>query len=764
MVRGDYNISDKWRLFARVIKDNDSQDMPYGQWNADFNIPFGPMNFGQPGRSSILNLTTILDPTLTNEFIFGHSKNRLNIDPVTDAFSRTKLGLQFRMPYPTASPVDLIPNFQYDVPNAPFTAFNGTPFRNVNHTFDFTDNMGKVFTGHTLKWGVFVQRSRKDQTAFTPANGTINFNRDSANPGDTNWAFANALVGTFRTFQQSNIVRNGLYRYTNAEFYVQDNWKLRRNLTLDYGMRFYYIQPQYDAALQTSSFNPQFFTRENQVLLYQRARNPANNQVQALNPGTGQFAPAALIGAIVPGVGSFANGMAQAGVNKYPRGLIDSRGIHYAPRIGLAWNPGWGKGAVIRLGGGVFYDRFQGNPVFDMLPNPPSTLSPTIFYGNISTAADTPGVLFPANVRGFSKQGQIPTTYNWNLTVQKEVSHRILLDVAYVGSVSRHLLNTLQFNNVPFGSAWLPQFQDPTAATPRFDGTTTLPVNYTRPYVGLANANVTQFNSTSNYNSFQLSANRRFGSGLNFGVAYTWSHALGTASGDGDGFHPLNAKMGNYGPLTFDTRHVLVFNYLYTLPKLARGGNFLDNPVGRRIVNGWEIAGITSMRSGMPTGVGYGVSGIGGAELNRRITGSETWGPRVVLTGSPVLNSGRTENQWVRNDVFLPAQKGSVGLDSAIRGYLYGIGDHVWDISIFKNIPFTSNESRFIQLRLEMFNTFNLVRYSGFGTGVTFRSLTDNSITNLPTALGGGGGRFGYGAISGARDPRIIELAVKIYF
>lgn len=765
IARGDYNINEKWRLFARMIRDKDSQDMPYGQWSADYNIPFGPMRFGQPGRSSILNLTTIINPTLTNEFIFGHSKNRLTIDPVNDAFSRTRLGLQFRMPFPNASPIDLIPNFQFDVPNAPFTGFNGTPFRNVNHTFDFTENMSKVFPRHTLKWGAYIHRSRKDQTAFTPANGTINFNRDAQNPGDANWSFANALLGNFRTFQQSNIVRNGRYRYTNAEWYVQDNWKLRSDLTLDYGIRFYIIQPQYDAHLQTSSFNATFFTAEKQVVLYQRARNPANNQIQAFNPITRQFAPAALIGALIPGVGDFANGMARAGLNGYPRGLIDSRGVHYAPRFGLAWSPPWAKGGVLRIGGGAFYDRFQGNPVFDMLPNPPSTLSPTIFYGNLSTAADSPGVLFPANVRGFSKEGQVPTTYNWNVSVQKEIPYRILLDVGYVGQVARHLLDVYDYNNVPFGSAWLPQNQDPTVAQPRFDGTTTLPVNFYRPFVGFGSVRVTDFGGSSNYNSLQVSANRRLASGLQFGLTYTWSHALGISSGDGDTLHPLNARLANYGPLTFDVRHIFVLNYVYELPKPARSRNFLDNPAGRAVFNGWQVSGITLFRTGQPVGIGYSVQGIGGAELNRRITGSETWGPRIVMTGSPKLDKHkRNEFQQVDYTVFRPAPRGSIGIDSGPPGYLYGFGDHNWDITVMKNFPFSKEQGRFLQIRLEMFNAFNHTRFASYNTGVQFAGIDNPQINNLPTALGGGGGRFGFGAITGARDPRIIEVAAKVYF
>ena len=86
--RGDYNINDKWRFYSRFMKTKSEQDRAYGQWNADYNIPFAPMNFGNPGWSVINNLTTVFNPTLTNEFIFGSSKNVLNIDPVDDTFNR----------------------------------------------------------------------------------------------------------------------------------------------------------------------------------------------------------------------------------------------------------------------------------------------------------------------------------------------------------------------------------------------------------------------------------------------------------------------------------------------------------------------------------------------------------------------------------------------------------------------------------------------------------------------------------------------------
>lgn len=763
--RGDYNINDKWRLYSRYIWTASQQDMAYGQWNADYNIPFAPMNFGNPGWSFITNLTTVVNPTLTNEFIFGTSKNVLNIDPVDDTFDRSKLGLSYRMPFPEADTLGLVQNWRYNVPNSPFTGFSGTPFRNFNHTWDITNNTAKIMGRHTIKAGVYLHYSQKDQTAFTSVNGNMWFNRNTQNPNDTNWAFSNALIGTYERIEQSNTVLNGEYRYWNVEWYLQDTWRVSSRLTLDYGMRFYWIQPQFDQALQTSSWNPALFDVAQQARLMQPGRDAAGNVV-AINPLTGATAPRALTGSIINTGGSafvgplYANGMGRAG-QSYPRGLLDDRGIHYAPRLGLAYR--LMDKTVLRVGGGVFFDRFQGNPVFDTLPNPPSTVRPNFYFGlltDIPPAAA--GVFFPSNVIGFDRAGHVPTTYNWNVSIQRELPFNVLFDIGYVGSASNHNIGRVNTNYARFGSAWLPQNQDPLAATPRFDGTTTKQINLYRPYLGHNDANVIGFGASSNYHSLQVSANRRLGKNLLFGAAYTWSKALGVASGDGDFLHPENFGMANYGMLAFDRRHNLVFNYTYTLPKPARGGNALDNPVGRLILNNWQISGITNMISGQPDTIGLSVRGLGGADVNRIWTGSETVGPRVTVNGNPTMDRGnRGEFAWINTGVFgLPAI-GSQGLDSTIRPILRP-GDHSWDVSIFKNVPLGS-ESRFLQLRLEMFNAFNQVRFSDFNRSATFDRAT-GQITNLPAALGGGGGRFGFGALTGTRDPRLIQLAAKFYF
>jgi len=763
--RGDYNINDKWRYYARYMYTNSQQDRAYGQWNADYNIPFAPMNFGNPGWSLVNNLTTVLSPTLTNEFIFGSSKNVLNIDPVDKTFDRAKLGLNYKMPF-NGDTLGLVQNWRWGgVPNAPFTNFLGTPFRNFNHTYDITDNVTKVRGAHTMKAGIYLHKSLKDQTAFTSVNGDIWFDRDSANPGDTNWAYSNAMLGNFRQLAQSNVVLNGQYRSWNIEWFVQDNWRVNKKLTLDYGIRFYIIQPQYDAGLQTSSFNPSLYNNADRAVLVNPAR--VDGQNVGINPLTGAVLPNALVGSIVNNGkgftnGLYANGMGLAGKNGYPQGLIDSRGIHYAPRFGLAYQ--LQERTVVRAGFGIFYDRFQGNPVFDMLPNVPSTQRPNFYYSNLNQISSLQGVFFPADVRGFDKGGKVPTTYQWNFTVQRQLSNTISAEVGYVANVANHLLSRYDFNAMPFGSAWLRQNQDPRTANlnaTSFDGRTALPVNMYRPYAGLGSASVTAFGAFSNYHSLQASVNKNAGKGLNFGVAYTWSKALGIASGDGDTLHPTNYRMANYSYLDQDVPHMMVVNFVYDVPGLNKHVSAFNNAVGKGVFGGWQVSGLASLIGGQPANIGLSFQGIGG-ELNRVYTGSESVGPRVVMKGNPILPIGdRTIDRYVDGTVFGAPQIGSQGLESAQR-IVRRPGVNNWDISVFKNFPMGA-ERRFLQLRLEMFNAPNHTQFSDFNRTIQFSPAT-GAVTNLPTALGGGGGRFGFGAVNAARDPRNIQLAAKFYF
>jgi hypothetical protein len=264
---------------------------------------------------------------------------------------------------------------------------------------------------------------------------------------------------------------------------------------------------------------------------------------------------------------------------------------------------------------------------------------------------------------------------------------------------------------------------------------------------------------------------------LQVGAAYTWSKALGVQSSTTTNL-PIstNIRKGMYGPLSFDRTHSFTLNYLFNVPDGARPGSFLDNIVGKTIFNGWQITGITSITSGNPGNVTYqlssGGSTISGAQLNRRITGSEDVAPRPVFTCNPQSGSGSgTWTSWVNPSCFAPAPIGSNGIDSG-WDRLRGPGYNNWDVSVFKKIQYGPESGQYIQLRLETYNLPNNVQWGsttahtlGMNSTATFDATT-GKITNLPASLGGTGGRFGFGALNTLRNnsQRIIQIAAKIYF
>jgi hypothetical protein len=791
--RGDYNISDKWHLFGRILRSHNTQNNPYGRGDSANQLALSPLyapTFAWPNFT--LNLTTIINPTLTNEVQYGYTKNGIpgNAPPSGSPYYRTVSNLQIPLLFPNADPSGLVPNFGFaGVPSAAGTGgfltsdalvsqFNGLPYANENPVQDVIDNLAKVKGNHTIKTGFFFEHAVKTESAFGDVNSTIAFGRDTANPNDSNWAFSNALLGNFRSYTQFSRYPIGHYPYVNVEWYLQDSWKVTQKLTLNYGIRFSYIPPTYEQNNNIANFDPSKYDPSKAVRLFQPAL--IGGQRVAYDAITGQALLPAYIGFVVPGSGDVNNGNAIAGQNGYPRGLTANRGVHYGPRIGLAY--ALDSKTVFRAGGGIFYERIVAGMTRTQATDPPFVRQPQLLYGNISNIAASAAIQSPVSISGIGTDGHVPSVYNYSAGIQRELPLKFLFDASYVGSISRHLVMLYPINDVPFGSAWLPQNQDTTLGVPvRFDGTTTVPVNLYRPYTGYVGPTTSSFSNygyvdnfggTANYNGLQLALNRRV-STFSFGLQYSWSRALGVNSATGGscsfgggpcGVVPGNVRGTDYGPLNFDRTQQATFNYLYTIPNVSGKVSFLNNGVGKLLVGGWQLSGLTSMSGGAPVNVTYSVTNTGATLLNREITGSEDIAPRVAMTCNPNVNWGsRSIYAFVNTSCFSPAGRGSVGADSGINR-LRGPGLHNWDMSLFKKIPLGKEEARFIQLRLEAYNAFNLAEWSTFNTTIQFNSA--GQIVNLPTASGGSGGRFGFGALNAIRanSQRILQIAAKIYF
>lgn len=777
LIRIDYNLSSKWKIFGHYLDNSDSVTSAYGSFVLGSGFPKVPITDTRPGRSFVASVTTLISSTMTNEANFGYGHNQINIDPVNNGLTRSVVGISnLPMLYPSAIQQDFIPRLAYagsKMSNQQQFGTNNAPFFNYNTTLDWIDNVSKIWHEHVFKTGIYIQRSRKDQTSFGAANGDINFADSNSNPLDTGFGFANMAIGVFNTFTQASSYLTGKYRYTNVEWYVQDQWKLTRRFTLDYGIRFYWIQPQFDADLQTATFLQDRFNRTQTVRLYQPVMS--GSQRAGFDPVTGTTVPASDIGKIVPSSGNALNGIAQAGkdISKY---LIHDRGIHYSPRLGFAWDVTGRQNLVLRAGSAIVYDRFQGNEVFDMITNPPDTVESQLPNGFLKDIVPIPGnaILAPPALHAFDYRGNVPTTYAYHFGIQTRLPYGFILDTAYVGSTNRHELQRLNLNAIPYGATFLPQNQDCTkfaggtcpASAPfpwGYSGSQAYDRNFLRPHPGYGDITLHEFGASSNYNSLQTSVNRRFAKNLFFGFNWTWSRALGTESAR-DNYHRIDGltRLANYGPLSFDRHHTVNIFYRYELPSI-----FAGRGLAHRLVDGWQISGGTLFQSGSPFDVTYSISNIG----NQNITGSYTEPARVKLVSNPL--SGISGDEYHRVDplAFLPPPVGSIGID-APTNYLRNPGINNTNLSIQKIFQMT--EKTRLELRADAFNVFNHPQFSGINNSLTFNRLplpvsgdAGFTVTNLTVFVDGKvteASKNGFGTVSGARDPRNVQLVVRFVF
>lgn len=737
IIRVDQRFTNKVQAFARYMQDKVPTTEPGGLF-AGAGLPgISSTATNAPGRNFVAHVTMELSPSVMNEVAFADTWGAINsnitgliTDPsFTGALSFGASGLPYSDPYGRVPGVSISNITGVGIPVSPYFE------RNIDKSV--YDNVSVTHGSHTIRTGMSLQLMRKTENAVNPTNGSFSFLDEFGNP-----AFANFLLGNADSFSQASrdIIPN--LHFPNIGAYVQDDWKVTHTFTLNLGLRYEYLAPPQDDNQLLDSFDP---------LVY----NP--NDVPVIDPTTGAFAasnPAGLTpktysnGIIIAQNACNPNLYFQPPVPPYgptcsPYGMTVNPSYQtFGPRLGFAWDVfGDGKTAL-RGGFGVYYDRtLNGIEEQNSFANPP-------FLGNVSvSAAGTPADLFDSPTSGTSvpptspvslhatgtPQFQVPYIDQWSLSVERELAPSTRLEVAYVGNRARHLLGEIDVNQVPLN------VRESTAPL--------VSQNAIRPYLGYNVITEIAPLFRSNYNSLQVSANRRVGEGLNFGMAYTWAKTLTNSPSDRSNapYDTYNLS-GDYGPATFSNSQVLAINFVYDLPFYRAQQGLVGHVLG-----GWEVSGIGSFTTGFPTTVRQLDDPFNITHYCAKpyTTGcpANTFLGGIGIDPSPVVprpdriascSGPQTFNQYINTAAFTDAI-GHFG-DSG-TGVCTAPGVNNWDIAAMKNIKVSERFS--MQFRSEFFNAFNHESFKTFNT-------------ELDSAT--------FGRLTGGHDPRIIQFGLKLNF
>ena len=657
-------------------------------------------------------------------------------------------------------------------PSGLFSAY-GFPIYSPYASYSVTDNLSKVFNTHTLRFGAFIEQGNKEQQSNHDTNIIVAQWGQGNATGDN---YGDLFTGNPIEFTQATDRPKDYFRFYNYEFYAQDSWKVKSNITLEMGMRF--------------GFFPQNYERNGLGVLFDPS---AYNRAQGIFIGGDRTKP---------------NGFKLAARDEIPKGVLENPGVSWMPRLNVAWDIG-GKGDwVIRAGAGLFYNRVQGNYDYYSSGQMPNTYAATVDTPwnsvngsnglNFNNLDDIDPFAF-ANVNVSSRDlqsNEVPRVANMSLTVEKRLPGNNILSVAYVGTQGRHLPQQRSVNIIPLGTLLSGTVGNSNLANPIERAALDAAVlRRYRPFSAYNTVGFFQFTGTSTYHSLQATLSHQSGKNLQYFLTYTFAKGLGTvATNETDGSawaDPIDTRGRSWGVLPFDRTHVFNASYNYSLPKLARGS--WENTFTRGVLNGWQMSGITTFQTGTP--------------IRLRFSGDlSSAGQAVAWFGSDAFNvqgqsAGAVTPIWAANP--------STGEGTAVGNKLFNLNNlkiptfpntgpaqppftirapsrSNFDVSFFKNFNFS--ESKKFQFRAGFFNIFNqayptqISPTGGLGSSdiyLTLGTVCKVKRDNVPNGNGGtvngicdplGGFDYdqttkdNFGKIINKHGRRIVEFAFKFYF
>ena len=758
IVRIDHTFNSRWSIFGHFIDESEvlQTDVP-ARW-AWVNLPTSSDTFGNPSYQAVVHLATVISPTLVNEVGFNYGGNRINISPM-GVYDAGKAGFQQNRLF--SGPNNIIPSMYVIGKTGDVFNQNWSPWINRADSYQIRDDISWTKGAHQIKAGFGWLNFRKAQPLQDSPQGGFQFNGTF-----TGYDFADYLLGLSNSYSEAALKDTRHWNSVSWETYVQDDWRATRRLTLNLGLRWDGIPHTAEINGQHSNFYPNLWDATGAAAAFAAGSGVGFADSNGLQICSGVGIPNATCTGPNPflaagpnpalnGLLSYDNGLGIAGKNGIPKGLVGNHWDTFGPRIGFAYDlTGRGK-TIVRAGFGMFYERIQGNDMYQSGANNLFGGNPTISNVSLSnphTGIDPSGTVIsaatlPVTVNGLTalnnKVYKIPTTYQYSAGLQEQLSKQTMLSVAYVGNQGRHESEATEINMPALSQ--LPTFFTAT-------GGNTGNENLFHPYLGYGSIKMDQNDANSRYNSLQVSVRSRIRD-LTLQAAYTYSRsydAANNASNGGDGgdldyvTNPYAGWRYDWGPSEYNRQNIAFVNFIYDIPLLRNSPNHLL----RTVAGGWQVSGVVTMESGLPATltVGGGLTSICSAvgtcgNIRPNLVGPITY-PKNHTTSQSNPNGTK---QWFSPSAFaanlLPgsttvATWGNLGYDG-----VWGPGRDNWNIAMFKNFKFTERLN--MELRFESYNTFNHPQMNGLDV-----NLGDND----------------FGKVTSAFDPRVFQLGAKMIF
>jgi len=679
IVRVDHSFTEKEQAFFRYIQESNNQNFTNNLWSSSSYPTTTTLLVNKP-KLYYASLTSTLTPSTVNEASLGYLDQPLNLS-LNGNYQRPS-SLNIPLVFPAANTANKNPNILLQQLGTNYDLASW-PWKNELETWTIQDNLTMTRGSHTFTFGGMWMHFNKQQDLFGPTQGAFTFD-GSASGND----FADFMLGRAYEFQQLQQQTEPNYMSRSGALWAADTWKASSRLTINLGLRWDAFPHAYEEKNRVSSF---YIDR------YNPAKAPQINRA----------------GQIVPGTGDLLNGLGIAGQDGVPRGLVQNHWLLFEPRVGLAWRP-FGDDTVLRVGYGLYFERVQGNDIYNVAPNPPFSSTVTIYNTLLSNPGGAPGAILPAALTVYDPAYPMSYTQQYNFGIQRRIAASMVADISYVGTKGTHLSDTRNLNQ-PF----------PAGAAQVLAGTAN--VNQVRPFLGYANINEYFNGSNSNYNALQASLRANAFHGLTLQASYTYSHAIDYVSGD----VPGNAHQNAYAAYleransNFDRRQMLILSYVYDIPAPS------SQAFVKAVFGNWQLSGITSFQSGTPINITLpgDNAGIGGAPYRPNLTGDPTQG-------------GGSRQVWFNPAAFSKPPLGQFG--NSGRNVVRGAGINNTDASLFRNFPHILKvESSGLQFRAEFYNIFNHANFATYGT--TFGSPN-------------------FGQAISTRDARTIQLGVRLFF